>query len=157
MNFIVRNSTLFVKGSNWEYTLGMNQDITKPEVWNVFWADCLAELEIWVEHLLSDVIPPWCSGIDPAFWDTDAGKQIASLLWLVHGHEALTLEEAGRELYGKWNQYYRGRVQERLNLYPLVPEARKTPRFRRYRYQYYVLASQVAARKAAGHPPRRSK
>lgn len=129
-----------------------NPSIVDDLRWELFWGECEAMLGAWADALVGNVIPPWCTGIDPAFWETKPGKKLADLLWFIHQDDAMLLPDAARLLYGAARWINLERLQRRLIVYPITPAARKRFR-RRGAPRYYVLRSQVMALKAMAGPP----
>jgi hypothetical protein len=56
--------------------------------------------EVLIEAL-ENVIPPWCEGVNPAFWKTQIGRELARDIWFLNKEEAITLREAVWIVFGK--------------------------------------------------------
>ena len=87
-----------------------------------------AQARVLVEAL-SDLIPPWCSGIQETFWLTDAGRYIATSLWALHGHEALTFKGALYTVFGphaRRTPVLEDILRKRLVPYPNPSSIRRT-------------------------------
>ena len=72
---------------------------------------------------LSDLIPLWCEGIDPAFWTTKRGRDFAQRFWLEHCDEAMTINRAAQLVYNvaRPSKSQCLRIRERFTLY-LIPD-----------------------------------
>lgn len=66
---------------------------------------------------LDNVIPPWCEGIDPAFWTTPFGRELGTMLWMVNRGEALTVQDVCRMVWHQDSMYYRGVVKRIMPIY----------------------------------------
>jgi len=90
---------------------------------------------------LSDLIPLWCEGIDPAFWTTKRGKCFAEKLWTQNCHDAMTINKAYRLIYGRRpNPHVYVMISHSVPIYP-IPDSAINMLNRSYGLQakYYVL------------------
>jgi hypothetical protein len=70
----------------------------EPARWAQF-EECVTVLSNYAqEMLLGELIPPWCSGIDPSFWLTKLGKAYGLLFWSFYEQEAVSLRDVIREV-----------------------------------------------------------
>lgn len=101
------------------------------------------------EVLLRELIPPWCTGIDPAFWLDGIGRKIALLLWGVNYTDAISLKEAGLLLYGHApSESERQWIREETTVYP-YPGGVRSSRDKAH-LEVYVLRSAILRLKESG-------
>lgn len=109
---------------------------------------------MWI-MILSDLIPSWCEGIDPAFWATETGQIAALELWLSNRGDAISISKAAFMLYGKSRHSHRLHVWELLPVYYFPKRAIFKPVELRSA-AYYVLLRDVNEhifkRRVVSHP-----
>jgi hypothetical protein len=133
----------------------MKQTIANEDVYLKRFSDLRDQLGPYVDGILLDeLIPPWCTGIDPDFWKTDLGRQISLLLWGVHYTDICSIKEAGEILYGhKPDAAERRWLREVLTVYPYPLGIQTIPG--KSRISQYVLRSDALRLKESGQYRRR--
>jgi hypothetical protein len=101
----------------------------------------------WFEAvLMDDLIPPWCSGIDRAFWREGYGLRLAWLFFDMYQGDMISIAEAVRILDdGRKDLYRVNRLRGYFRTYP----------YPKNRVRVYVRKSDILALKASGNYPKR--